>query len=61
MACKSCGSDTQDEFGAEINIHIPELRAPAVLVFPQVVVCLQCGFAEFIVVESDLRVLAQAV
>jgi hypothetical protein len=61
MACKSCRSDSQREFGAEINIHIPELRAPAVLVFPKVVVCLQCGFAEFILVESDLRALAQAV
>ena len=52
---------SQREFGAEINIHISELRAPAVLVFPKVVVCLQCGFAEFILVESDLRALAQAV
>jgi hypothetical protein len=23
MACKSCGSDNQHKFGAEINIHFP--------------------------------------
>lgn len=64
MACKSCGSDSQSEFGAEINIHIPRLKAvdtPAVLVFPKLVVCLHCGFTEFTLLESELRVLAQAV
>lgn len=47
MACKSCGSDNQSEFGAEINIHFPGrkgLDKPAVLVFPKLVVCLDCGF-----------------
>jgi hypothetical protein len=58
MACKSCGSDSQSEFGAEINIHIPKLRAPDVLVFPKVVICLRCGFTEFTLVESELRALA---
>ena len=27
MACKSCGSDNQREFGAEINIHFPGREA----------------------------------
>jgi hypothetical protein len=53
MSCKSCGS--------EINIHFPGLKGvdqPAMLVFPQVVVCLNCGFAEFTVSETELRPLA---
>jgi hypothetical protein len=61
MACKSCRSDSQGEFGAEINIHIPKLTAPAVLVFPKIVVCLRCGFTEFTLVESELRALKQEV
>lgn len=61
MACKSCGSDSQGEFGAEINIHIPRTKAPDILVFPKVIICLHCGLTEFTLVESELRALAQAV
>ena len=58
MPCKLCGSDNQKEFDAEINIHFPGLKGleqPGILVFPQLVVCLNCGFAEFTVPETELR------
>lgn len=62
MPCKSCGSDNQNEFDAEINIHFPGLTGmnlPAMLVFPRVVVCLNCGFSEFTVPESELHPLSK--
>jgi len=62
MACKSCRSDNQHKFGAEINIHFPGregLDKPAVLVFPEVVVCFDCGVAQFTISEADLDRLAK--
>jgi hypothetical protein len=62
MACRSCGSENQTEFGAEINIHFPGrkgLDKPAVLVFPKLVVCLDCGFTQFTLREADLCLLGQ--
>ena len=62
MACKSCGSDNQSKFGAEINIHFPGragLDMPPVLVFPKLLVCLDCGFTEFTVPETEFHRLAR--
>jgi predicted nucleic-acid-binding Zn-ribbon protein len=58
MTCKSCGSDNQRQFDAEINIHFPGregLDKPAVLVFSNLLVCLRCGFTEFTVTETELH------
>jgi hypothetical protein len=63
MACRSCESENQTEFGAEINIHFPGrkgLDKPAVLVFPKLVVCLDCGFTQFTIPETELRLLGEA-
>jgi hypothetical protein len=62
MACRVCGSDKQDEFDGEIAIHFPGLQGlnkPIVWVFPQVLVCLNCGVAQFTVPEAELAVLAE--
>jgi len=43
-------------------IHFPELKnidKPVVWVFPELVVCLNCGTAEFAVPEAELRQLAE--
>ena len=64
MACRSCGSGNQTEFGAEINIHFPGrkgLDEPAVLIFPKLLVCLDCGFTQFTFPEAELRYLAQGI
>jgi len=62
MPCKSRGSVNQKKFSAEMGIHFPELKdidKPVVWVFPEVVVCLDCGTAEFAVPEAELRQLAK--
>jgi hypothetical protein len=49
-------------FNGEIAIHFRDLEGldkPIVWVFPQVVVCLHCGFTEFTVPETELQVLSQ--
>jgi hypothetical protein len=62
MPCKSCGSVNQCKFSGEIGIHFPGLKnidKPVVWVFPELVVCLDCGTAEFAVPEEELRFLAK--
>jgi hypothetical protein len=62
VACRSCASDNQTEFGAEIAIHFPGrkgLDKPDVLVFPKLVVCLDCGLAEFTLPETEFRLLRE--
>ena len=62
MPCKSCGSINLRKFTAEMGIHFPELKnidKPVVWVFPELVVCLVCGTAEFAIPEEDLRQLAK--
>jgi hypothetical protein len=63
MPCKSCGSINQSKFGGEIAIHSPGLKGidkPVVWVFPELVVCLECGLTEFAVPEAELRRLAKS-
>jgi hypothetical protein len=60
MQCKVCGSHNQTEFNAEINVHFPGLKnvdKPAVLVFPKLLLCLDCGFTEFTLSETELHLL----
>ena len=62
MPCKSCGSGNQSKFCGEIAVHFPGLKnidKPIVWVFPEVVVCLDCGTAEFAVPEAELRQLVK--
>jgi len=43
-------------------VHFPELKnidKPVVWVFPELVVCLDCGSEEFAVPEAKLRVLVK--
>ena len=45
-----------------MGIHFPELKdidKPVVWVFPEVIVCLDCGMAEFAVPEEELRQLSK--
>ena len=62
MPRKSCGSANQEKFIGEMGIRSPGLKnidKPIVWVFPQLIVCLNCGTAEFVVPEAELRVLAK--
>jgi hypothetical protein len=61
MPCKSCGSTNQRKFTGELGIHFPGLKnidKGVVWLFPELVVCLACGTAEFTVPEEELRQLA---
>jgi len=64
-ACRSCMSHRQMEFLGEICMHFPRrlesLNKPLVWVFPEVVVCLDCGLAQFSIPEPELRTLANGV
>jgi hypothetical protein len=62
VACKECHSEKQSTFNGEIAIHFPGLEGldkSIVFVFPKLVVCLHCGFAEFAVPQRELQVLEQ--
>jgi hypothetical protein len=61
MRCKSCGSVNQSKFTGEMGIHFPGLKnidKPVVWVFPELVICLDCGMAEFAVPEANLFLLS---
>ena len=61
MSCRGCQSENQRNFGSEICIHFPGLKGldkPIVMVFPQLVVCLDCGYTDFTIAQAELRQLA---
>jgi hypothetical protein len=63
MSCLLCASGREKEFTAEINIHfsgLNNLDRPSVLVFPKILVCLDCGFSQFTAPEAALALLAEA-
>jgi hypothetical protein len=60
MSCKGCLSENQRRFPTEIAIHLPGLSTPHVFLFPKVVVCMDCGFTEFSISETELRRLAES-
>ncbi len=57
-----CASPNHRKYISEMGIRSPGLKhidvAP-VWVFPEVVVCFECGTAEFVVPEAELRQLAK--
>jgi hypothetical protein len=63
MSCMVCGSDHLVKFTAEMNIHLTgltNLNRPSVWVFPELLVCLNCGFSPFMVPAAELAQLADA-
>jgi hypothetical protein len=54
--CKFCGSRNQANYGAEICFHFPGIEnlEKTVLVFPDVLVCFDCGRAEFLIPQTEL-------
>ena len=61
MKCRSCSSsDETQALNGEVALHFPGLDGltkPIVCVFPEVSVCLNCGFAEFVVPDEQLTAL----
>jgi hypothetical protein len=62
MLCNSCGSVNQSKFKAEMGIHfsgLENLHKPVVWVFPELAICSDCGMAQFLVPETELRQLTE--
>jgi len=61
--CSSCSSGCQMEFRAEICMHfrggLQSLDKPPVWAFPKVVVCLDCGSAQFTVAVAELKLIQE--
>ena len=58
MSCRTCRSEDQREFPAELNIHFPgpqNFQTPTVWAFPTLLVCLKCGFTEFFIADAEMR------
>ncbi|HTS09564.1 MAG TPA: hypothetical protein VMP68_28625 [Candidatus Eisenbacteria bacterium] len=58
--CRSCSSEERQSFGGEVALHfhgLDGLNKPIVWVFPEILVCLNCGFAEFIVPDEQKKLL----
>ena len=61
MSCASCASDNQSKFRAEINVHqfgLKDLGRHAVLVFADLVVCLDCGCSQLTIPKAKLALVA---
>jgi len=61
MRCALCKSSKQAEFTSEMMIHFRGIRnidKPGVLMFPKVLVCLDCGYSRFTTPGTDLALLA---
>jgi hypothetical protein len=58
--CAKCQSKKQRSFNSEIALHfngLEGLNKPIVWVFQEILVCLDCGHAQFAVPERELEVL----
>ena len=56
-SCRNCQSVNQKKFAAELAIHFhgrQNLDKPHVPLCPVLLICLDCGFVEFVVGEQDL-------
>ena len=60
MSCPVCASIKQVEFCTEMIVHYSGLKNvdnPGVMLYPKLSFCLDCGFAQFTVPESELALL----
>lgn len=60
MACSACGSKKTTEFTSEMNVHfrgLENIDNPGVLVFAKLLVCLDCGFSQFLLTDAQLSLL----
>ncbi len=63
MACRLCQSKNVTRFAGELNANSPHLsnvRSSPVYVCQEVLVCLDCGFAELLVPPKELALLRKS-
>jgi hypothetical protein len=64
MSCLACALGKGLEFSAEMIVRvggIKNLDNSGVMLFPRLLVCLDCGYAQFTVPEAELESLAVGV
>jgi hypothetical protein len=64
MCCPRCGSDTQKEFAASVNVcfgGLQNIHIPGFRISPSILVCLKCGFSGFTIPEAELVLLCSTV
>jgi hypothetical protein len=62
IICPSCASDNKRTLNGETALHFPGFKGldkPIVWSFPRILVCLNCGFAEFALEDAALKSLRQ--
>jgi len=62
VSCLLCGSANRAEFGGEMLIHfrgLKNLDIPPVWVFPELLICLDCGFSQFAIPKDQLALLTR--
>jgi hypothetical protein len=62
MSCRSCGSKNQTPFTTEMSVHVlglENVNKPVVLIFPSILVCMDCGFTELAMAQDELRQLGK--
>ena len=60
MPCRACRSDKVRQLKGELTASCPtleELKVPPIYVSEDVIVCLDCGFAELLIPLGALQVL----
>jgi len=64
MYCAFCHSNNQAEFPSEMMLHFSGLKNvdnSAVLAFPNISICFDCGFSGFTTPETELRILGNGI
>jgi hypothetical protein len=64
MSCSLCQAQSQVVLSSELNIHLEtpdNPTVPSVWVFPNLVVCLHCGFTEFRIGGEELKAISERV
>jgi len=64
MSCRLCDSNNQKTLHSEIAIHFPpegEKYKPVALVFPNLTICLSCGFTEAQMGDTALEEIIEGV
>jgi prolyl-tRNA editing enzyme YbaK/EbsC (Cys-tRNA(Pro) deacylase) len=63
MACKACNSENLQRLDGELTASLPTLKglkASPLYVCQSILVCMDCGFAEFVIPTSELLSLKNA-
>lgn len=63
MVCRICNSENTQRLDGELTASLPslrDLRVPPIYVCKNILVCLDCGFAELIIPAAELLPLKKA-